>query len=199
MENRETTDGIEKVEIIWGIDPGVTGAVAKIEISSEQGVFVGVRSLPVVVGGALQGKVIDSLFLYNLLTKEQSGVQPICYLERIWGWPRLNSTNLCTICRNYGLLLSALTIAGIRIVEISARTWQSRILPEAFPGKTKKEVIKFVEKFFPDVNLILPMRKIKSNDLADALSIAFYGLLERNPRLGQEILEGEKHVLLIDF
>ena len=151
--------------VIVAFDPGINGGIAKLEC------LEGKIKKAVAIPMPVKGKELDLAEIVRFIQGAD-----YCFIERVWGFPGGSSQSLCTTCMNYGRLLTLAWVQHILCVEVSARTWQAKILSKGCLN-TKKASIAICQERFPEVNLA-PGRKRKPHDgMADALCIALYGWL----------------------
>ena len=150
---------------ILGLDPGLHGGIARLECVG--GKIVKAVAVPMPV----KDRELDLAEIVRFIQGANH-----CFIERVWGFPGGSSQSLCTTCMNYGKLLTLAWVQRIPCVEVSARTWQAKILNKGCPD-TKAASIAVCQEKFSEINLT-PGRKRKAHDgMADALCIALYGWL----------------------
>ena len=87
-------------------------------------------------------------------------------------------TSSCTICRNYGALLMALTTAHMFITEVSPKMWHEFfgiVSAKEGKGSTKEQAFHIVQKFYPNVDFRKSERShIVHDGMVDATCLAVY-------------------------
>lgn len=90
-----------------------------------------------------------------------------------------NITSTCTTCKNYGMLLMALTVARFYVTEVPASVWQEYygiVSVKKSKGKTtKQQAYKIAQAKYPHVDFRKSGRAQKPHDgIVDATLIAAY-------------------------
>lgn len=100
-------------------------------------------------------------------------------IEEVQAYRKQNITATCTTCRNYGILLMALTVAHMYITEVPANVWQEyHGIVSVKKGKgetTKQQAYKIAQAKYPHVDFRKSGRAQKPHDgIVDAALIAEY-------------------------
>ncbi len=106
--------------IYAGIDPGLTGAIAKID--SNNGKCIGVWDMPVISSGKASGKVktrIDARALFDLL----NDVDNIA-IEQLHGFPGQNPGVVFSMGYSYATAIAAAQISQSVIYDVPPATWK---------------------------------------------------------------------------
>ncbi len=142
--------------MIIGIDPGMSGGVA---ILDEYG---NVQAFPMPV----KEKQIDIATLSLSVMFED--VELIA-IEKVHAFPGQGVTSMFNFGVIYGMLLAWSYIISDTVIEVSPRKWMKN-----FPGEGKERSISFVQKNYPQVNLLPGRKKVPHDGMADAVCIAHY-------------------------
>lgn len=90
-----------------------------------------------------------------------------------------NITSSCTICRNYGILLMALSAAHMFVTEVPSDTWQDFfgiVSAKEGRGTTKEQAFHIAQRLHPTADFRMSERSHKFHDgMVDATLIADYG------------------------
>lgn len=89
-----------------------------------------------------------------------------------------NITSSCTICRNYGILLMALSAAHMYITEVPSDIWQDHfgiVSVKEGLGTTKEQAFHIAQRLYPNVDFRKSERsRIVHDGIVDATLIATY-------------------------
>jgi crossover junction endodeoxyribonuclease RuvC len=158
-----------------GVDPGLTGGFAILDVHDDGTQTVVVEAAPVVKVPATKGgtrRVYDVPALYQALTN----LQPVtmAYLEQQGARPGQGVTSTFSIGMGYGLWYGLLTAAAVPFMVVSARTWQAKVGVRSKGKKPLKAIKQGVrlaaQRRFPTLQVKL--------DHADAVMIAVCAALE---------------------
>jgi Holliday junction resolvasome RuvABC endonuclease subunit len=159
-----------------GIDPGLNGGFAVISGDSIRYKM----AMPTISFTTKQGKNKkeidrDGVMTFLKTLPEHTHVA----IEKQQAFRSQNITATCTTCRNYGMLLMALTVAHMDITEVPADTWQEHfaiVSVKNAGGKTTKEQALYVaETMLPDTDFRKSDRSRKPHDgIVDATLLAIY-------------------------
>jgi Holliday junction resolvasome RuvABC endonuclease subunit len=159
-----------------GIDPGFFGGFAV--ISGDKIVYKMV--MPTISHKNKAGKTkteIDREGVLSFLKKLRPHT-PVA-IEEVQAFRKQNITATCTTCKNYGILLTAMTVAHMRITEVPSDIWQKAV--GIFPankagGKTtKQQAFDIARMIYPDENFTKSERAHKPHDgIVDSCLLAVY-------------------------
>jgi hypothetical protein len=141
--------------IIVGIDPGVTGALARYE----GGVLDSIADMPTFDGR------IDAIELEELLTGTD-----IAYIENQHPMPKNGSIASFKLGMNFGIVVCMVEHMGIQLVRIPASTWKRW---NGLLGKNKEASVQLCRELWP--NMREHVRLAKHHNRAEAALIARYG------------------------
>jgi Holliday junction resolvasome RuvABC endonuclease subunit len=159
-----------------GIDPGISGGL--VVISGDE-----IRcklAMPTLSFKTVDGKTKTEIDRGGVLSF-LSTIPPHTHvaIEEVQAYRKQNITATCTTCRNYGMLLMALTVAHMYITEVPSDVWQKHfgiVSAKKAGGKTtKKQAFDIVHMIYPNVNFRTSERAHKPHDgMVDACLIAKY-------------------------
>lgn len=155
--------------LIAGIDPGLSGAVAWIDLTpGKVPTAVAVEDMPVVPKpSGKHGNMIEPVELYRLL----SGRRPDLFVvEQVHAMPKQGVASMFTFGRSLGVVEGVIAGTGVPIHYASPSVWKAK----AKLTREEKDVARsFAIRLFPNMGEYLN----RKNDIgrADALLIAMYG------------------------
>lgn len=159
-------------QVIIGIDPGISGAIAALTIQGEVKELVDTPTYR--VGGA-KGKT-----LYNLQEMAQTlrrfalGVNPLAVLEQAQAMPGQGVSSTFATGRSFGLWEGILGALEIPFITVRPSVWVKTVLA-GVAGQGKERSVKFAMQAFPTAELIPVGCKKPRDGRADALCLAWYG------------------------
>lgn len=155
------------MRVVFGIDPGVTGAMAALV----DGDPVGVWDLPLRAGPA--GREIDPRALRGLIADVRAwhpGADAVACVEAAWGRPGEGVRNPFSLGVEFGRLLATLELAGLRAELVPPATWKR----EAGLLKQDKSASRaLARQRFPA--MADRLARVKDHGRAEALLIADHG------------------------
>lgn len=156
-----------------GIDPGLDGALAVLDVAEDGTQTVTVHPAPVMVvqGGPGRRRVYDVPKLLRLL--EEVSAATMAYIEQQGARPGQGVTSTFSIGMGYGLWYGLLTAVAIPFVVVPPQTWRRKLgLPRGLkpPKAVKRTVALAAARRFPTLELRL--------DHADAVMLAVCAALE---------------------
>jgi hypothetical protein len=162
--------------ITLGIDPGVTGAVAAVQLTNTTSALLGVRELPIISHGKL--KWIDGCELLTVLrdlTGSGNRDDMRAYVEHTHAMPKMGVVAASSKGLTLGSVLAALQIAGISVELVSPQVWKRAlglISPGASDRERKAAAMSRARLMFPSAEL----DRVKDHNRAEALLLAAYGV-----------------------
>ena len=135
--------------IYIGIDPGLSGGIAKLK---EDGTVLVIEKMPP-----------TDLDVYDALAALDCGPEK-AMLERVSASPQMGVTSAFTFGKGYGGLRMALTASGIPFDEVTPQRWQKAM--QCLTKGDKNVSKRRAQQLFPQVKV--------THYLADALLIAEY-------------------------
>lgn len=135
--------------IYIGIDPGLSGGIAKLR---EDGAVLAIEKMPP-----------TDFDVYDALAALDGGPEK-AMLERVSASPQMGVTSAFTFGKGYGGLRMALTAAGIPFDEVTPQKWQKAM--QCLTGGDKNISKRRAQQLFPTVKV--------THAIADALLIAEY-------------------------
>lgn len=162
--------------IVFGIDPGITGAVAALE----DGEYVGVRDLPLsgVIGSAVRWAdptMLTSMMREMLYALRPTAKQKIAYVERIHFSRQGGHLAAPTIM---GSVFATLEMWGCPFVIVEAMQWKRHagLVAAGSTGVQRKAAsLAKARTLFPTCD---ELERKKDHNRAEALLIASYGLAQ---------------------
>jgi hypothetical protein len=137
--------------LILGADPGKSGGLAVVSLSSD--VTVEAHKMP-----ETRNDLIDIIRMYgNKITR--------AYVERVRSSPQMGVTSAFTFGCNYERVVMALLCADISVEEITPQKWQKEL--GCLSGGDKNVTKARAQQLFPQLKV--------THSIADALLIAEYG------------------------
>lgn len=158
--------------IYVGIDNGISGAVAILEMDGSVRVFL----MPTIEFGE-KGTFIDDLKLRALLTDGHE----LAALRVVQEWgqkqPKFGCKTNWAQGYHCGTITTLLRQNGIRATAVNPKEWQREMLRDFRRAgeDTKVASICAAKHFFPAVSLIPPRGRTEHNGISDALLMALWG------------------------
>jgi Holliday junction resolvasome RuvABC endonuclease subunit len=151
---------------VVGIDPGLSGALALLEVANGDTTLVDVIDVPVVGSGAKQS--VDVIGLQEWLQRHG----PRCaYLERAQVMPKQGSSSGFKYGRVVGALEAVLAISAIAITMVEPSKWKRHF---HLQGADKEGARGLVIRLFPGRHHFFARKK--DHNRAEAVLIGLYGL-----------------------
>ena len=158
-----------------GIDPGLSGGFAVVSGDKIRYKMV----MPTLSFTTEEGKTkteIDREGVLSFLKIFPPHVHVV--IEEQEAFRSQNITSTCTTCRNYGMLLMALTVAHMYITEVHSDTWHGffGIVPvKKGKGTTKQQGFKIAQTLYPGEDFRKSDRSHKFHDgITDSVLLANY-------------------------
>lgn len=162
-------------DLFLGIDPGLGGAFAIVDISG--GVcYASPFSLLI----ENNKKVLDCKDLYLQITKFTSCINT-CTIEQVHAMPKQGVVSTFSFGRGFGSLVCLLDVLYIPYQQVSAQRWKRKLFGFTTPDKQKS--IEYAKTFEGGSKYLIPKgRKVEHDGVADAICMAQYSRL--NPIIG---------------
>lgn len=116
--------------IVLGIDPGVDGAIARVELVAGQ-VFLDVVNIPTLVksvkgaaGAAKLRRIVDVAGLLDLLTRQSVLGATAAFVEEVGGLPGQSGPAAFSFGFGAGLIRMGLHSVGMPVTYVSAAKWK---------------------------------------------------------------------------
>jgi len=160
-----------------GIDPGLSGGLAV--VSDDRIQFkIAMPTISLTTKEGITKTEIDRQGVLSFLKILPEHTHVV--IEEQLAYRSQNIIASCTICKNYGIILMALTVAHMYITEVPPDVWQEHFgivsVKKAGGKTTKEQALEVVKAIFPNVDLFASERSTKEHDgITDALLIAEYG------------------------
>ena len=150
---------------ILGIDPGLTGAFALLEVTDSTTVLVDVIDVPIIGSGAKQS--VDVIQLQEWLLRHA----PRCaFLERAQAMPKQGASSGFKYGRVVGALEAVLTVSAIAITMIEPSKWKRHF---HLQGADKEGARGLAIRLYPGRHHFFARKK--DHGRAEAVLIALYG------------------------
>jgi Holliday junction resolvasome RuvABC endonuclease subunit len=159
-----------------GIDPGINGGFAVVSGDSIRYKMV----MPTISVTTKDGKTktqIDRDAVLSFLTLFPQHVHVV--IEEQEAFRKQNITSTCTICKNYGILLMALSAAHFYTTEVPSDDWQDHFgivsVKKSQGESTKEQAFHIAQKLYPTADFRKSERShIVHDGIVDAVLIANY-------------------------
>jgi crossover junction endodeoxyribonuclease RuvC len=148
--------------LIFGIDPGLTGAIGVLR----DGAFLAVEDMPTVVKGVGSVKYeISPSGLKQLFRKHAGeGDEIVAVLERVNSMPGMSASSVFSLGDSFGCARSVVATAGVELTYVTPQTWKKHFKLE----KDKELSRALAIRMFPRAELHLK----KHHDRAESLLMA---------------------------
>jgi len=143
------------MDIVVGIDPGISGGIAVVNSYKVSGVLDVIK---------MPETIADLSEYFRKLQVRFPGDYAV-YLEKVSGMPHQSLRSTWTFARNIGQIEGVVSALGYRLLEVPPRVWQGTL---KCLSKGDKNVTK------AKAQALYPNTKI-THAIADALLIAHYG------------------------
>jgi crossover junction endodeoxyribonuclease RuvC len=152
--------------MIIGIDPGKSGALA----------VLGWLDTPYIspFKDKAPGKIMEVLKHLSAF----QGVETTVYLEQVRSSPQQGVVSAFTFGRGYGFLEGVVMGLGLPIVQVRPSEWQGAL--GCMSGGDKGKLAAYARKLYPSVKI--------TNDTADAVLIAHYGMMSEKYRRDKNVV-----------
>ena len=159
-------------KIYIGIDPGLSGAIAKIEGNN-------VEIIPMPVYETENAKKLNLRVLESWFQElDRTTTNIVIEYAAVGGFDFQGRTqgvaSTYKIGFNYGLILGLLTGLGFSFDIVASHKWQRHMFPRIKKSGTKTTSIGTAKELYPQVNLIPNRGRVDNHNWADALLIAEY-------------------------
>lgn len=155
--------------LIIGIDPGKKGGAAVLHCDDND-----------VIANAIATDMTTAQARGKFLKLHLDGVskaQVRAYIEDVHAMPGQGVRSMFTFGQEMGFWLGLLAGLGIEPVKVAPQKWQNATT-KGMAGKTTKErAVRFAMAAFPGVQLSPAPGRKPHDGIADALCIAYYGMM----------------------
>jgi hypothetical protein len=197
---------------IIGIDPGLQGGTAFLE----DGLIIKLIKMPITKLATKTKKkvkemtakekklhkakkpvfktktIVDSKAVYDLVLNFKPD---LVVIEKPFYLGINSSVTVGTVGENVGRIYGIVEGLGHKILRVPANSWKGYFDLEA----DKEDAIAKAEELFPQVNLIPPKGRTKSDGMAEALLLAVYGLKVGDAKYQEQQEKEEKSRLEVDL
>lgn len=158
---------------ILGIDPGLSGALAVVEIASQR--LVEVQRMPTNVVRKQQNRINGAVLARWLGMQANLQVLRFAYIEDVHSRPR--QTGQFQFGLNTGILHGMLYANTIPFTTVTPMVWKAhfgiRRTGDETKAKKKSEAREIATRLFPD--MAHEFKRVKDDGVAEAALIALYG------------------------
>ena len=166
------------MKTIIGIDPGLNGGIAWIDICGVNGI-TDLDSTKLMTTGEGKYRELDLSWLVNYF---EGGVDfdlariHAVAIEKVHSMPAQGVASTFKFGKGYGQLLGICAALKLPVIDVTPQAWKKKILVGTAWKGNKKASIQFVQKRFPEL-------KISNSDdgKADALCIALSACIATEP------------------
>ena len=156
---------------VLGIDPGITGGLAIVEITDVSTIVIDAIDVPVIGTGAKER--VESIAIQKWIGQHQPA---LACIERAQSMPKQGSSSGFKYGRAVGALEAAIALSGVPVQIIEPSVWKRAL---HLPGKDKEAARQRALELFPAAHALLARKK--DHGRAEACLIALFGL--KNSRL----------------
>lgn len=152
--------------IILGIDPGKKGGVS---ISCGGGV-VGAFRMPKTPIELVE--LLNKMIYAAMIEEPNSAVK--AYIENVHAMPGQGVTSMFSFGRGFGEILGVCAALDICVELVSPQRWKRAVLSGT--AKDKAAAIGFVQREYPNIDLVPERCRVPHDGIADAVCIGRYGM-----------------------
>src|SRR5262249_18666133 len=156
----------ERVAMIIGIDPGLSGALALLEVANGDTTLIDVMDVPVVGSGAKQS--VDVIALQEWLLRH--GPRHT-FLERAQAMPKQGASSGFKYGRTVGALEAVLTVSAIAITMVEPSKWKRHF---HLQGADKEGARGLAIRLYPGAHHFFTRKK--DHNRGEAVLIGLYGV-----------------------
>lgn len=150
----------------YGVDPGKSGGVAWVDTAGDA------WAAPMPWGGdGPDGGALHRIIQEGNLLHHVGG----CIIEKVHAHPGQGVVSMFSFGRAFQVCLDAAAIAGVPSRLVTPPAWKAMVLKGT--DHSKDAAIGFCRRLFPSVPLILPRCRTPHDGMADALCLAYFGVL----------------------
>ena len=148
--------------MIWGIDPGVSGAV--VFFDALEGVLE-IHDMPILE--VKKKKQVSPQLLSNILKQHHAPL----YIEQVGAMPGQGVTSMFNFGKSYGICLGAAAALQLPTTTVAPQTWMKKIgKPQGKDGSRERAI-----QVFPSFSQSFARKK--DDGRADAALIAYFGFI----------------------
>ena len=148
--------------MIWGIDPGVSGAV--VFFDALEGVLE-IHDMPILE--VKKKKQVSPQLLSNILKQHHAPL----YIEQVGAMPGQGVTSMFNFGKSYGICLGAAAALQLPTTTVPPQTWMKKIgKPQGKDGSRERAI-----QVFPAFSQSFARKK--DDGRADAALIAYFGFI----------------------
>ena len=167
------------MNLVLGIDPGLTGALALLEVTNGDTALIDIIDVPIIGSGAKQS--VDVIQLQEWLQYHGPRGQchgPRCaFLERAQAMPKQGASSGFKYGRTVGALEAVLTVSAIAITMVEPSKWKRHF---HLQGADKEGARGLAIRLYPGAHHFFARKK--DHGRAEATLIGLYGAQTSSPQ-----------------
>ncbi len=144
--------------IIWGIDPGQKGGLARLHGN-----------------GVTVYDMVEIQIIGDMISIDQDADTTHVWLEKAQCMPKQGITSAFNYGAHYGELRGLLKAMRTPFTEVRPQTWTKVIHAGTAGGTPKARTLEAVKKLFPKAHIVPPGCRVPHMGIVDALAIAEHG------------------------
>jgi crossover junction endodeoxyribonuclease RuvC len=162
------------MKISIGIDPGIYGAIAAVSVSTLE--VLEIMDMSTITAGGK--KVFDITAMASVLRHVGLLGDAVVILEQAQAMPGQGVSSTFSTGRGAGIWEGVLGTLELPYRTVRSSVWTKRVFT-GVSGQGKTRAIQFVMRMFPGTELIPPGCRAPRDGRADALCLAYFGIIER--------------------
>ena len=177
--------------IYCGIDPGVNGAFAIIDIDGGRIYGTPMPTFWRVLKSGKRRKQYDYIAIRKFLevhkgaevTIEEQFPMPMIFKKANGVEQRQGATSVFSTGYGFGVLMGILSCLDLKTQLVHPKTWQAAFFKREEGKTTKEQALEVVKELYPDVNLYSSERStVPHTGIVDAILLAEYGRRSRGDK-----------------
>lgn len=161
-------------DIVIGIDPGLKGGIALIDIHDVVIAADKLPTVPIKTGNKTKQELDMSAILMYINSYMLKYKPVLCVLEAVHAMPGQGVTSMFTFGMGYGMLRGILAALNLQVMLVSPVSWKAAVLADN--THDKGGAIAYCKEHYPYVSLIPKGKRKPQDGIADAICLAKYGL-----------------------
>ena len=157
---------------ILGIDIGLNGGMACLDISSNAVDWTESRIMPMpIIGG--KKRHLDLHFIKGWILEKQP---ELVIIEKVSAMPKQGVSSMFRFGEQFGAIQGICVGLGLPYILVTPQAWKKKVLGGYDKGD-KAVATLYVQRKYPNVNLLATSRSRKPHEgMVDAICIAEYGI-----------------------
>ena len=148
--------------IVYGIDPGLSGAIARFDLTEG---YLEIHDMPVMEVN--KKKVVSPQLVSDILREQHAPV----YIEKVGAMPGQGVTSMFSFGRSYGILLGCAAGLQMPTTVITPQMWMRALNCQKGKDGNRQRAC----ELFPNYSQLFARKK--DDGRADAALLAYYGAL----------------------